>query len=461
MFTVGEIAKVCRGALIGTDSSSNVSGVSTDSRTIRAGELFVALRGPNFDGHSFINEAFRRGAACALVDQPGSFGFPSLVVENVLKAMQSLARYYRSRFAIPVVAVTGSAGKTTTKEYISAVLSEILRVRSGLGNWNNHIGVPLNIFRLAAHDECFVLELGANHKGEIAFLAKIAQPTIGVITGIYPVHLEGFGSLADIYEAKLELADYLERHSGIMIANGDDPELLRRLKQKKVRLVTFGRGPDCDYVLSALEVGKGWLRFKVNRRHEFKLQGYGAFNVQNALAAIATGGVFNLDLDELSRSWKVAPEIQSRFRVSSYASRDIQVVDDSYNANPQSFERAIESFSQFAGERRKIVVAGDMLELGDQAEHFHRAIGRKLAEEKICFVIGVGPMSRFILEEFGGRSAGDQVHHVEDAGEASRLLASILRDGDSVLIKGSHSIKLDQVKPKLDEYFRTKAATVS
>ena len=460
MFTLHDIAKACCGKLVSGEKEKRVSGVSCDSRTIQAGELFVALRGEHFDGQAFLKEAFQKGAACAVVDRlPNGFA-PAVVVEDTLKALQRLARFYRALFSIPVVAVTGSVGKTTTKECIGILLSEVFRTCVGFGNWNNHIGVPLNIFKLSADDQCLVLELGANHQGEIAALAKIAQPTVGVITGIWPVHLEGFGSLDGIYRGKLELADFLDSSGGTVIANGDDPELLARLKGRKSSLITFGRNKNCDYVLDDVTTFNGLIYLQVNGKYEFRLKGHGGFNALNALAAIATAGYFNLDLKSLSKAWQALPSIEGRFRLGSLESHDIQIVDDSYNANPKSFERAIESFCELAGDRRKIVVMGDMLELGEQARFYHEAIGKLLGNRGVDQVIGVGPSSRFALDAFVEMSSRGKSAHFEESQSAIKFLTSILEEGDSILIKGSHGMRLDKVKPHLQEWFKTSTALV-
>ena len=455
MFILGEITKACSGKLIGGSPNLNVEGVSCDSRTVKSGDLFVALRGPRFDGHAFFKEAFRKGAVCVLADHNVNDIMPLVVVDDTLKALQNLARFHRKRFTIPAIAVAGSAGKTTTKECIGMLLAQAFKVCVGIGNWNNHLGVPLNLFRLSPEDQCLVLEVGANHPGEIEVLCEILEPTIGVITGIYPVHLEGFGSLERIYQAKLELADFLDRTSGTVIANGDDPELVRRLKGRKFNLVTFGTNRTCHYRLSHSEVHNGFLRFQVNDVLEFKLRGYGAFNTSNALAAIAVAGFLGLDLKALSRVWKELPQIEGRFRLEKWETRDIQIVDDSYNANPNSFERAIESFQELAGERRKISIVGDMLELGLDARFYHEALGKKLAQSGFDIVLGVGPLSQFVLDMFTRSNSRGHVAHFQTAQEAGKYLAVLLKEGDSVLIKGSHGIQLDQVKGILEKHFKS------
>ncbi|MBI4358689.1 MAG: UDP-N-acetylmuramoyl-tripeptide--D-alanyl-D-alanine ligase [Candidatus Omnitrophica bacterium] len=455
MLTLGQITKACGGTLIAGGEKALIVGVSSDSRTIQRGELFVALRGERFDGHAFLKEADRRGAAAALVEYKNGGRSSVIVVEDTLKALQRLARFYRAQFSIPAVAITGSAGKTTTKECIGAVLSEVFKVKLGFRNWNNHVGVPLNILKLSGEDQCLVLELGANHKGEIARLSEMAQPTVAVITTILPVHLEGFGSLEGIYQAKLEVADYLDRNGGTVIANGDDPKLVERLQGRKFSLITFGTKRSCDYVLSGLVVQDGLIYFRVNDRLEFRIRGQGAFNAMNALAAIATAGYFNLDLESLGEAWQALPKIEGRFHSDHIASRDILLVDDSYNANPKSFECALESFQDLARGRRKVVVVGDMLELGGEGRFYHEALGKMLARDGIDYLIGVGLLSRLVLDTFKALRPEGHVVYCEKAERANPYLLSILQDGDALLIKGSHGMKLEKIRPFLKEHFRT------
>jgi UDP-N-acetylmuramoyl-tripeptide--D-alanyl-D-alanine ligase len=457
MFTLNEIVKISEGRLIGGAEEAHISGISTDTRTLTLGELFVALKGPHFDGHRFLNQAHQKGAVCALVSEEIESPLPIIVVSDTLKALQILARSYRSRFAIPVVAVTGSVGKTTTKECIAVTLSEVFNVRVGFGNWNNHIGVPANLFRLSPEDQCLVLELGANHPGEIKQLSEIAQPTVGVITAIHPVHLEGFGSLQGVYQAKLELADFLDQNFGTIIANGDDPELMRRLKNRKCSVITFGTSKHCDYRLTDLFVNDGTIYFKVNDKFEFRLNGYGAFNAPNALAAVAVAGYFNLDLNSLSESWQSLPIIQGRFRTERLEAQNIIIVDDSYNANPISVKQAVQSFAKLASERRKLLVIGDMLELGAHSGIYHEDLGHYLAEFEIDFLVGVGPMSQLILRAFSKAERGGKTVHFQTAQEAARFLVSHIQENDAVFIKGSHGVHLEQIKPLLIQAIETAA----
>jgi UDP-N-acetylmuramoyl-tripeptide--D-alanyl-D-alanine ligase len=458
VFNLQEIAQVCGGTLIRGGQTLRVSGVSIDSRTLQAGEIFAALRGGRFDGHDFLGEAFRKGAVCALVERDANAKNPAILVEDTLKALQTLARFHRSRFSIPAVAVTGSVGKTTTKECIGVLLSDVFRVRFGFGNFNNHIGVPLNLLSLSPGDQCLVLELGANHPGEISFLSRLAQPTVGVITGVAPAHLEGFGSRDRIYEAKLELADYLSEKNGTVIANGDDPELLRRLKEKDVRVITFGARRNLDFYLSRLIARDGMIYFQVNDSLDFRLRGSGGFNAFNALAAVAAASYFRLDLPSLAESWRMLPALEGRFEVIRWPDPDVLLVNDAYNASPYAFERAVESFQELAGERRKIMVVGDMLELGSEAERFHEDLGQALAQANAHWVIGIGSLSRFTLSAFHRWASAGNTIHFESSVEAGKFLFSIVQDGDAILLKGSHAMKLGEIKQALEKRFEMTAA---
>lgn len=441
-FTLGEAAHACRGSLISATESLPVKGISTDSRTIREGDLFFAFRGPHFDGHAFLPHIFQKGAAGAVVSYPVPGGKSQIVVKDPLEAFQELAAWYRRKFPIPVITVTGSAGKTTTKECIAACLSHSFRVRAGFKNWNNHIGVPQNIFALTSDDECAVFETGANHAGEIANLARIAQPTVGVITGIQPAHLEGFGSLEGIYKAKLELADYLDQNGGTLVVNGDNPELLRQVKGRHFSLITYGMERHNDFHLTSLVMRNGFLCFEVNGVLTFRLKGYGAFNALNALAAIAVAGHFNMDLKDLSECWEMLPSIDGRFRVIYLDDRDIQIVDDAYNANPESFRRAVESFQEISGGRRKLVIAGEMRELGPDAAKYHEELGVFLAEAGVDRVIGVGALSEILLRKFAERKGSENALYLTSPESVLEAVLQQIREGDSVLIKGSHGTDL-------------------
>ncbi len=456
MFTVSQIATVLGGRLVGADRGIEIGGVSIDTRSIQAGDLFVALRGAKVDGHSYVANAFRQGAIGALVEHLCEGQGPQIVVPNAMEALQALARWYRKLFDLSVVGITGSAGKTTAKECLGLLLSFGAKTMVGHANWNNHLGVPLNILRIKEKDEFLVLELGANHPGEISFLCGIAQPTLGIVTSVYPVHLEGFGSMEGIYEAKLELADYLRASSGTLLVNGDDPELVRRAQARGVRVLTFGSKGECDYVLSKVNSGKGRISFQVNGKYDFELAGNGAFNASNATAAIAAANILGSDLKELCSRWKELPLIPGRFRVRRWEAEGIVLVDDAYNANPCSFAASLDAFDELArdgGGKRKIVVAGAMLELGEEAAKYHKALGKRLCDSDVDLLIGVGDLSRHTVAAY--EKSGDKGRAVffENYGKTIEFLLPIISSGDRILVKGSHGICLNYLVQEIEKKF--------
>jgi UDP-N-acetylmuramoyl-tripeptide--D-alanyl-D-alanine ligase len=449
MFRLIDLAAICGGEIIGGSPSAKIYGACLDSREVHPGDLFVAVKGLRVDGHDFVREALRRGAACALVERELSQVGPVVKVSSSLEAIQKLAMIHRARFSIPVIAVTGSSGKTTTKECIGIALSQVFQVRVGFRNWNNHLGVPLNLLRLTDQDQVLVIELGANHEGEIEHLAKMAQPSVGVITGIHPAHLKGFSNLEGVYRAKLELAEEVARRSGVMIAYGDDEQLVRCLKKIGTRCITFGRNPACDFTVAELANTDGTVEFTINGSLQFKLKGHGSFNVFNVAAAVATASHFNLDLNALSEAWCSLPPIENRFEVSWLDHQDVQIVDDSYNANPASFEHALDAFLDLSKNRRKIVVAGDMLELGESARAYHVALGKQFGLARIDVVVGVGEESRHVIDSFKSHYAEGWGACASNVEEAEALLKEHLKEGDSVLIKGSHGMGLHELKRRL------------
>ncbi len=462
MFTLSQIAQICQGKLFPPQTDGKVTGISTDSRKIEAGQLFVALRGDHYDGHHYLPVAFSKGAVCALVDREiEGKKSPVILVDDTLKALQKLAAFYRKEFCIPVIAVTGSVGKTTTKECIGIAMSQVFHTRIGLGNWNNHIGVPLNIFKLTEQDQCFVAEMGANHLGEIRTLCEIAQPTVGVLTCVKPVHLEGFGSLQGVYRGKLELADYLESRGGTLITTGDDPVLMDRVKSMRLSLVTFGTTDGCDFRMSELKAQEGIISFCVNDKIWFRLKGHGRFNAWNALAAIATAGFFNMDLNALSDAWAALPSIHGRFYVSHWPDMDLLVVNDAHNSNPYAFEQGLSAFLEMTQTRRKFVVLGDMLELGDEAQRFHAEIGLQLAQAQVDALIGVGQLSGHAVDSYSRQAQNGRGVHFSDRHEAGQYLCQLLKPGDALFIKGSHGMKLEELPEMLKQACLEKSSAAS
>jgi UDP-N-acetylmuramoyl-tripeptide--D-alanyl-D-alanine ligase len=453
-FTKDELATATGGHWTGTPPAS-VEGVSTDTRTLPEGSLFVALRGERFDGHAFLPEAGARGAAAAVVDDrfdptegvAGPAG--RLVVPDTLRALGAIARLHRSRFQLPVVGVTGSNGKTTTREMIAAVLSTRGKVLKTEGNLNNEVGVPLTLFGLDASHSAAVVEMGMNHPGEIARLAAIALPQVGVVTLAAPAHLEGLGTVDAVADAKAELYAGLPP-GGIVIANADDPRMLKRAQASARRMITFsgskGRRGDV-VVLEIVSSGEDGLRFVLgvgNRELPVHIPGLvGPHNASNAAAAAAAAIALGCTDREITRGLAAVRPVGRRLRLERLPS-GVALLDDCYNANPASMSAALATLAGIAGPgRRAVAVLGDMLELGAFEAEAHRALGAEVARSGVKVLAAFGPRSRETAE--AARAAGLDAFHTEDVDALVRWAKAALAPGDALLVKGSRGMKLERL----------------
>ncbi len=425
-----------------------LNGVSTDSRTINPGELFVALQGPAYDGHAFVRQALQRGAAGALVarawasaqEDPG-LG-PVLAVADPLAALGAMAAAYRSQFQLPVVGVVGSAGKTTTKEMVAAVLARRYRVLRNAGNENNEIGVPRALLQLSATHQIAVLEMAARQAGDIAYLCACAQPTLGVLLNIGTAHLEFFGSVEGVAKAKGELLDYLGESSTALV-NADDCVLAKETKRTKGRLLGFSLERESRFR------GEGLVLDQEGRGH-FSLQNYdfhlrvpGRHNVYNALAAIAVGRLLAVPWGDIQEALAEFAPVAWRSQVRAW--QGARLLDDTYNANPDSVAAALTLLAGMAAERR-LAVLGDMLELGPEAMELHRRIGRLAAAAGVDRLLTTGPLSVHTVT--AAREAGLAVAaatHYPDREQLTSALREVVRPGDLVLVKASRGMGLDRV----------------
>lgn len=431
-----------------------ITGVSIDSRRIREGELFVALRGERFDGHDFVPDAIRKGAWGALVER-SSFeqrfsslgGLQNILpVEDTLFALQEMSSTHRKKFTFPVVGVTGSNGKTTTKEMLASILLQQGPVLKNEGNLNNHIGVPLTLLKLNRSHCSAVIEMGMSAPGEIDLLARIASPTVGVITNIGPAHLEFFGSMDNIAEAKGELLARLP-HDAVAVLNADDPFLDRLQSRFGGRTVTFGVRNRAD--VSASEVrqdreGSDVTIAAAGSSTGVRLRAAGVHNVSNALAAAATAIALGMPLDAVKRGLEDFTPVSMRSEVKDVEGRTM--LADYYNANPASMEAAIETLISLAAGGRSIALLGDMLELGSAADEAHRAVGRIAARSGVDTLITCGTLAKGIAE--GALAEGmkkDRVFGAETHAEAAGLLKKLSRPGDVVLIKASRGMKMEKI----------------
>jgi len=452
-FTASELAAATGGAWAG-GAPGAVAGVSTDTRSIAPGSAFVALRGERFDGHDFLAEAARTGAACAVVarDRAGAVpaGLPALLVDDTLRALGAIARHHRLRFPIPVVGVTGSNGKTTTREMIAAILATRGPVLKTEGNLNNEVGVPLTLLRLDASHAAAVIEMGMNHRGEIGRLTALAEPRVGVVTNAFPAHLEGLGTVDGVAEAKGELYKGLPA-DGIVVANADDPRMLHRARKSGRRVLTFSGGRDREadvVVLDVLAQDPDGMRFLLGigtKELEVALPLVGEHNATNAAAAAAAALALGCTDREIVRGLAAVRAVGRRLRIERLPS-GVLLVDDCYNANPASMKAALATLRTLAGTGRAVAALGDMLELGPAEADLHRELGADAARAGLAALATFGPRSRLAHEAAlaAGVAAAD-AFHTEDPQALSAFVRERLRPGDVLLVKGSRGMKLERL----------------
>ncbi len=427
-------------------------GVSTDTRTLSPGALFVALRGDRFDAHDFLAEAAARGAAAALVAEARAgdpCSLPRLAVPDPLAALGAVAHLHRLRFAIPVVGVTGSNGKTTTREMIAAILATRGPILKTEGNLNNEVGVPLTLFGLDEGHQAAVIELGMSHPGEIARLAAIALPQVGIVTLAAPAHLEGLGTVDAVADAKAELYRGLPE-GGIAIANADDARMLKRAQASGRRMITFsaakGRRGDV-VVLEVVSQGEDGLRFVLgigNREVAVHIPGLvGGHNAANAAAAAAAAIALGCTDREIVRGLAAVRPVGRRLRLETLPS-GLRLVDDCYNANPASMSAALRTVTALAAPGgRALAVLGDMLELGAFEAEAHRALGEEAAKAGLAALAAFGPRSRGTAE--AARSGGLEAFHTEELEPLVAWTKAAVRPGDVLLVKGSRGMKLERL----------------
>src|SRR5437773_1150810 len=459
-----EISQAVGGALEGPGNVT-VRGYSINSRTINAGELFFAIKGPRFDGHEFVAQALQKGAAAAVVEEelrplsgppavpspspPGrGQGEGSLIrVRSTLEALQTLAQDIRRRWGMTIIGVTGSAGKTTTKEMIAAVLGKKFTVLRSIGNLNNEFGLPLCLLRAERYQNIAVLEMGMSAKGEIRKLASIAEPNEGVITNVNPVQLEFFKSVDEIAEAKAELLEGLHDPKTAYL-NNDDSRVRAMARQFNGKIVTYGIKAVASFkVQQVQDLGLDGTAFTVHHGRKdvnFVLPLLGQHNVANGLAAIAVGATHEMPWEQIREAISETKPEKMRGQVIKFR-EGFAVIDDSYNSNPRALSEMIRFLAKLQGYQRKILVAGEMLELGREGPELHRSCGREAARAGVNLIVGVQGLAQQILE--GAAEAGmdrSQLKFVPNAVETGELLAGTVQKDDVLLVKGSRGVKLDQ-----------------
>ncbi len=467
LFTVEELREVISVKVLAGDPSPSakrrIRNISTDSRSIRRGDLFVALKGDRFDGHEFVPAVLAKGAAGAIVQDTyrlppsksirtagatrnGPFLFG---VQDPLFAYQQLATHHRSRFEIPVVAVTGSNGKTTTKDMVACVLMQRWRTLKTEGNFNNRIGVPHTLFRLTARHQAAVVEMGVDRRGQTTRLCEIVRPTIGIITNIGPDHLEFFGNMEGSAQAKAELLDSLPI-KGTAVLNADDPYFDYLAARAQCRVISFGLSEKADvravHVSSDVRKGTsfGLLLPGKSRPTPVVIKVHGVHNVTNALAAAAVGYALNLPATAIAQGL-------ARFRPATMRSQvmthhGVQIINDCYNANPSSMKAALQLLAQWSPARKRVAVLGDMLELGRDTQQMHRDVGQFVCTLQLSRLIVCGELGREIAT--GARQAGmagSAIVEMPDATSAAELLRETIHQGDVVLVKASRGMRMEQI----------------
>jgi len=440
--TLQDAANLLGGRLIGEDRPFGC--VSTDSRTLKPGSLFVALRGPNFNGSEFVAAAAARGAIGALVDNATPSALPQVVVANTLRALQDLAKAWRAEFNLPVIAVAGSNGKTTAKEMTAAILARMGLCMATHGNLNNHIGVPVTLMRLESSHRSAVIEMGANRVGDVAELMRLAQPTVGLITNAGAEHLEGFGNLDGVAKGEGETVACLDS-SATAVINADDAYAgYWRGVATAGRILTFGVNADADFkarnVIQGIERGEFVTRFMMSSplgERLITLKVGGAHNVGNALAAAAAASAAGASLDEIAAGLADFRAVSGRLQLKP-GTRGSWIIDDSYNANPSSVRAGLEVLRSLSSVNW--LVLGDMAELGESAEDSHAHMGRYARECGVKRMFAMGPLSTRAVETFG--SGGEWF---PDADSLIRRLQAELSAGITVLVKGSRINRLERV----------------
>jgi UDP-N-acetylmuramoyl-tripeptide--D-alanyl-D-alanine ligase len=455
MFSVDEIVSATQGKLVGGKKGHEFSGVCIDSRMVKPGQLFIAIKGDRFDGHDFIPQALEAGASGAILSMRSRhLRFQNKVliqVEDTLTALQEIARVHRSRFNIPVIAITGSNGKTTTKEMAASILAHQFRLLKNEGNLNNHIGAPLTLLRLEPAHQVAVIEMGINRPGELRRLCQIAQPQVGLITNIGPAHLEFLGNVEGVALAKAELLEALTPE-GVAILNADDEYFQFLATKVKGGLMTFSLRSQADVMASAvvLHPDRGpTFRLKIRTGSkpgeiEVSLSTVGKHNIYNALGAAAVGAYMGVDLDVIRQGLEDFKPVSMRSQLMEL--QGFRVLNDAYNANPASMRSALETLAGLGPSGQKIAVLGDMLELGGPGEVAHREVGREVARAGIQYLITLGSLAEQIAQ--GALSAGmddSRVMHSQGPEDAGRMILSVARPGDCILIKGSRKMKMEKI----------------
>ncbi len=441
--TLGNVLAKNGAPYFGNDNlfKSPITGVCIDSRKVRPGDLFVPIRGERFDGHDFIDVAYENGAVCVLTERPLHSDRPFVLVPDTLHAYHRIAAYYRSLFPIPVIGITGSVGKTTTKELIAAVLSAGMRVFKSPGNLNNQTGVPQALLSLTDEDQAAVIEMGTNHFGEIDALASMVQPTYCVLTNIGTAHIEHLKSQEGILNAKCEMLPHMQKGGRVFVC-GDDP-LLMQVKNARTDVTTYGIQPHNDLRAEDVQedglIGISFTAVSKDVRIPLYVPAPGMHMVQNALCATALGLQLGLTPEKIKAGLATYTPLSGRMCVEK--SHGVTILNDVYNANPASMRSSIDVLAKAAG--RKVCILGDMLELGPDAPRYHKEIGEYAARHGAACILCVGDLSQNTTD--GAKAAGAEAIHFKTQEALLNKLQGLVASGDTVLVKASRGMRMERV----------------
>lgn len=445
--TLAEIAAMVEGQIHDSMREVMVAGVTNDTRKITDANLFVPLQGERSNGHDHVQQAFEQGASASFWErnQPNPpVGAPLIFVEDSLKALQQLAKAYLNELGAKVIGITGSNGKTTTKDMTASILGTKYRVHKTSGNYNNHIGLPLTVLSAPEDTEMLILEMGMSSRGEISLLSKIGQPDAAIITNIGESHLLDLGSREGIADAKMEIVEGL-KPDGVLIYNGDEPLLLDRITDTAFRKISFGRSLTNDYFPADIKPGQDAMNFTIEKEgtHTFALPVLGTHNVLNSLAAIAVGREMGISYEEIAKGLQELKLTNMRMEVSFGANGE-KIINDAYNASPTSVKAAIELVKGMTDAAKRILVLGDMLELGPEEAEYHYKMGELITDE-IDYVLAYGNLSLNLAEGAKNNIGDNRVFHFEDKQALIQKLKELTEPNALILVKASRGMRLEEV----------------
>lgn len=455
--SIGEILKATNGTLLSGDTNQTINSVCIDSRKATKNCLFIALKGEKTDGHNFIRNAVDLGAEVCLIEKNYAIDKEIkcclIEVDSTLEGLQNLATYYRNKFSIPVIGVTGSVGKTTTKEMISVILEETLNVLKTQGNYNGQIGLPLTIFNLDSSHDIAVLEMGISEFGEMDRLRKIANPDVGVITNVGVSHVENFGTVENTCSEKLKIVSGKDKK---LYVNFDSPLLSNTQDKTDATVIPFGINGAYPYKCEEIYSSKYETSFVLSTeelKENIIIPCLGIHNVYNALAAISVALDMGIHLEDIKSGLLKFKNVAMRQQILNI--NDITLIDDSYNASPDSVKSSVSILKNISSDGKNIVVIADMLELGERSQEIHFETGRYIAMEKIDYLITIGENSKYLSE--GAKSINQDIFtsHCDNNNKAFEKIKNIIDRGDKILIKGSRGMYTDEIVEKIKNYFGT------